>query len=162
MKTHILGIGDFTTISVPGEAIKTFSLGSCVAVIICDPKTGCVAMDHIALPDSSINMKISQQKPGYFADTGIPAMIESMKKSGSNGNYRGFIVKLAGGANVLDTSNTFNIGKRNILAIKKILWRYGMGALSEDIGGNISRTVEVNVNTKMVTITSPGKQSWQL
>ena len=62
----------------------------------------------------------------------------------------------------MDPNNTFSIGKRNILAIKKILWKFGMGAVAEDVGGGISRTVSVDVDGGRVTISSPARESWEI
>ena len=158
----ILGVGDFGSSNSPGDDVKTFALGSCVAVIFMDPKTRTVGMAHVALPDSSINKAKAAEKPGYFADTAIPALLEQMTKFGCDKRGRGMIVKLCGGANVMDTNDTFQIGKRNALAIKKILWAYGMGAVAEDLGGNFSRTVVVSVSAGQITLSSPGKPNWQL
>lgn len=72
------------------------------------------------------------------------------------------MVKLAGGANVMGTNDTFKIGKRNLLTTKKILWKYGLAPLAEDTGGNISRTVSVSVNTGEVSLSSPAKGDWQI
>lgn len=160
MATITLGVGDLGASSTPGDIVRTLGLGSCVAVIVLDPATRTVAMDHVALPDSSTNEARAKEKPGHFADTGIPALLSSMKRAGADGNTRRYIVKLVGGANVMDPNNTFNIGKRNVLAIKKLLWQYGMGAVAEDVGGNISRTVSVDVDTGRVKVSSPGKEDW--
>ena len=73
-----------------------------------------------------------------------------------------WIVKLVGGANVADPNNTFNIGKRNVLAIKKILWQCRMGAVAEDVGKNYGRSVAVAVDTGRVVVTSPGRGDWQI
>jgi chemotaxis protein CheD len=54
------------------------------------------------------------------------------------------------------------IGKRNILAVKKILWGYGLAPLAEDVGGSISRTVSVSVKTGEVTLSSPARGQWNL
>ncbi len=162
MSTIVLGVGDLGAIREAGGIVKTFALGSCVAVIILDPETRCIAMDHVALPDSKACPDRVKEHPGYFADTGIPATLDAMKKQGSKANGRSLIVKLVGGASVMDPNNTFNIGKRNVLAINKILWQYGMGAAAEDIGGQISRTVSVDVDTGKVRITSPGRDDWEL
>ena len=72
------------------------------------------------------------------------------------------VVKLCGGANVMDTNDTFQIGKRNALSIKKVLWKYGMGAVAEDLGGNFSRTVSVSVDTGEIVLSSPGRPNWKL
>lgn len=159
----IVGVGDFTASKNPAVTIKTFALGSCVAVIMLHPPTRTVGMVHVALPDSSVAYGKNNNRPGYFADTGIPALLQEMEKLGANsaGN-KGMVVKLAGGAKVLDPNNVFNVGKRNILAIKKILWSLGMGPVAEDLGENFSRTVTVEVKTGRITISSPGKKDWQI
>ena len=157
-----LGVGDFGATNKPSDAVKTFALGSCVSIIFLFPKTRAVGMVHVALPDSSLSRAKAKERPGYFADTGIPALICEMKKTGYSGNGREMIVKLAGGAQIMDLNNTFNIGKRNVLAIKKLLWGHGMGALVEDVGGNYSRTVAVHVDTGKVTLSSPGRKNWEI
>jgi len=162
MKVIMLGIGDFGSTKASGELLKTMALGSCVALIIMDPVSRMIGMDHIALPDSKINKKKAEQTPGYFADTGIAALISEMKKKGMKGSGAKLIVKMVGGAKVMDANNTFNIGKRNIMAIKKVLWKYGMGIRSEDVGGTISRTVSVDSDKGKVSIVAPGKDSWAI
>lgn len=160
---NIVGVGGFTASKNPAEIIKTFALGSCVAVIMLHPPTRSVGMVHVALPDSAVARGNIGDRPGYFADTGIPILLQEMAKLGANspGN-KGMVVKLAGGAKVLDPNNVFNVGKRNILAIKKILWSMGMGPVAEDLGQNFSRTVSVEVKTGRITISSPGKKDWQI
>jgi len=162
MSAIVLGVGEYGATNKSGEAVKTFALGSCVAVILLEPKTRTVGMVHVALPDSKIDANRAKERPGYFADTGLPALIELMGAAGCTRNGKGMIVKLVGGANVMDTSNTFNIGKRNVIALKKLLWQRGMGALAEDIGGHISRTVTVEVDTGKVLITSSGRDGWEI
>ncbi len=143
----------------PGDQIKTFALGSCVAVLMFDTKRNIAGMLHFALPDSSIDAKRGQDRPGYFADLGIPFMIEDMKKMGAvRQNVR---IKLVGGASVMDDKGLFDIGKRNILAAKKILWKSSLGATAEDTGGEISRTVTLFVETGG-TLISSGQRQWEI
>ncbi len=156
MKTILLGIGDIGISKDPTETLKTCALGSCVAVIILNPSVRAAAMAHIALPNSGTNPIKAREKPGYYADTGIPALLKQMHNLSTNGAKRDLFVKLVGGARIMDPKNTFNIGKRNVLAIKKILWSYGLGVIAEDTGGTISRTVIVPLNTGKVIISSPG------
>lgn len=161
----ILGVGEFGATNAPGDVVKTFALGSCVAVILLHKKMRTVGMLHLALPDSTISKdgKI-MERPGYFADTGIPALIALMQSMGCAGPGRGagLTVKLAGGANVMDTNDIFKIGKRNILSAKKILWSYGLAPIAEDVGGNISRTVSVLVATGEVILSSPVRGEWKI
>lgn len=162
MSKIILGIGDLGASNTPGSEVKTFALGSCVAVILLDPKTHTVGMVHVALPESKVNPDKAKTLPGYFADSGIPALLQAMTQQGCRANGRGMVVKLVGGAAVMDKNDIFNIGKRNVLAIKKLLWGHGMGALAEDVGGNYSRTVSVAVNTGEVIVTCPGRGQWKV
>ena len=162
MKVMTLGVGELGTANDPGTVIRTHALGSCVAVLLLDPKTKSVGMAHIALPESKINDGKARETPGYFADTGIPALIRKMDRLGCKGNGKGMIVKLVGGAKIMDPNNTFNIGKRNVLAIKKILWSFGMGVVAEDVGGSISRTVSLDVDKGRVVISSSGRNDWSI
>jgi len=162
MRVMTLGVGELGAARDPGTVITTHALGSCVAVLILDPRTRTVGMAHIALPESKINNGKAQEAPGYFADTGVPALLSEMEQLGCNGNGSGMIVKLVGGARIMDPNNTFNIGKRNVLAIKKVLWSLKMGAVAEDVGGNISRTVAVHVDTGRVVISSSGRNDWSI
>ena len=161
MKTIYVGVGEYAASKTPSDVIKTMALGSCVAVIFLDPNNRAVGMLHVALPDSSINKRRLLEKPGMFADSGIPLLLKLMMKNGYKGNGR-LIVKLVGGASIMDPNNTFNIGKRNALAVKKILWKYQLGALAEDLGNNFSRSVSVDVKTGKIIISSPGRGEWAI
>ncbi len=164
-KTKVVGVGEFAVSKDPDEVIKTFALGSCVAVIFLHKPTRTVGLIHVALPESSISPEIVRDRPGYFADTGIHAILQSMATSTTMPALslaQGMVVKIAGGANVLDTNNTFNIGKRNVLALKKILWPLGMGPVTEDVGGSISRTVSVSVGSGKIVLSSPTKGEWEI
>lgn len=163
-KSKVVGVGEFAVSKDPDEVIKTFALGSCVAVIFLHKPTRTVGLIHVALPESSISPDIVRDRPGYFADTGIPAILNTMAACIAQGTNiaQGMVVKIAGGANVMDTNNTFNIGKRNILSLKKILWPLGMGPVAEDVGGSISRTVSVSVGTGKIVLSSPTKGEWEL
>ncbi len=160
----ILGVGDLGATSEPKKIIKTYALGSCIAVMILDKNTRCVSMAHVALPDSKISPTKAKNMPGYFADTAIPRLFEEMK-SATNGiisKPSELIVKMCGGANVADINNTFNIGKRNALALKKTLWKYGLAPRADDTGGNFSRTVTLYQENGVVEISSPGKENWRI
>lgn len=161
MARIFVGVGEFAASKSPGDEIKTMALGSCVAVIVLDPVNRIVGLLHVALPDSSINEAKSRDKPGMFADSGIPALLEEMAKYGYKNGSR-LIVKLVGGATIMDPKSTFNIGKRNILAVKKVLWKYRLGAIAEDLGNNYSRTVTIDVSNGRTIISSPGRGQWKL
>jgi chemotaxis protein CheD len=151
-----IGVGEIVVSKNPDHVLAT-SLGSCVAVILLAPDIRGAGMAHVALPSSSINVSQSNAKSGYYADTGIPKLLAEMDKL--HGGRRGrLLVKLVGGANIMDPNNTFDIGKRNILAAKKILWENRLGVLVEDIGEDISRNIRVFVDTGEVVVKNLGKE----
>ena len=160
MKQKILGVGDFGATCEAGGSLKTFALGSCVAVILLDPKRKAIGMVHVALPRSDTNPARAKEKPGYFAGTGIEALFEQMARLGCDPKGHGMVVKLVGGARVLDMDATFDIGHKNALAVKKHLWKLGLGPVAEDIGGTRSRTVEIEVDTGCVKVSSSTGETW--
>jgi len=153
-----VGIGDIRVASGE-EEIRTYALGSCVALVVWDQALKAGGMVHIALPEGQINPEKAETMPGYFADTGLPVLFAELKKIGAS--RKTSWVKLIGGASILDDSNTFDIGRRNSLAVKKYLWKIGLALTAEDIGGNYSRTVGLVLPTGEVTI-SNGNQKWTL
>ncbi len=161
MSVVMVGIGGIGSSNKQGDVVKTMALGSCVAVIFLIPKSRAVGMAHIALPSSDIARERSLKLPGYFADTGVEALIKEFKKYNATKPSE-LIIKLAGGACIMDPEGRFNIGKRNILAIRKMLWKYRLGATAEDVGANYSRSVRVEVDTGNVIISSPSRGEWTL
>lgn len=156
---HDIGIGHIKASDVPGDEIKTYALGSCVAVILYDKKTKIAGMIHIALPDSAVNIEKAKSLPGYFADTGLPLLLKNFKKLG--GDRKTTVIKIAGGSSIMDENKTFDIGKRNGIAVKRFLWKQGLGVMKEDIGGKISRTVAIDIDTGRVLL-SNARDKWEL
>ncbi len=140
----------------PGSVVKTLGLGSCVAVVFLDPLHRLVGLVHVALPDSGIDPKKALDQPGYFADTGIQSLYRMFRDRGYRAESKTLRVLLIGGSQVLESNEGFNIGKRNILACKKVLGAMGLVAMEEELGGDISRSVKVESDTGTVVISSPG------
>lgn len=158
MRRNDVGIGDYYVASGE-EEIKTYALGSCVALVVWDRLIKAGGMIHIALPEAQINPEKARDKPGYFADTGLPLLFSELKRLGANRNSSW--VKLIGGSSILDENKTFDIGRRNALAVKKYLWKIGLPLVAEDIGGTISRTVSLSLQNGDL-IVSNGNQRWNL
>ncbi len=156
---HDIGIGYLKATATPGDEIKTYALGSCVAVVLYDKKTKIAGMIHIALPDSAVNAEKAKTLPGYFVDTGLPILLKEFKKLG--GDRKSTVIKIAGGSSIMDENKTFDIGKRNAIAVKRFLWKQGLGVMKEDIGGKISRTVSINTDTGKVLL-SNAKDKWEI
>jgi len=153
----VIGIGGIEVCCRSNETMKTFGLGSCVALVLLDSIEMCVGMAHVALPDSSFNPEKAAKLPGYFADTAVPELVDRMVLGRIRQNEIGrrLQARIAGGASINDSTNVFQIGRRNVLAIQKRLEFYGILLKPEHMdigGGNLSRTVSVTINTGQVMV----------
>ena len=138
-------IADYKTTDDPSAVLTTYSLGSCIGVTIWDPERRIGGMIHYMLPDSGIDRNKADRNPYMFADTGVAALVRRFREMG--GSAQRLTVRAAGGANVLDGGGHFNIGKRNFLALRKVLWKAGLMIHSQNVGGSNSRTVSLEVST---------------
>ena len=160
MRAVPIGIGELKISNVAGDVLRSYGLCSCIGLVVLAPRQRTVGMLHVALPESKINLQLAKDQPGMFADTGIPFLLQEMERFGCS--ISDMVIKIAGGASVMDPGATFEIGKRNILAVKKTLWRYRLGPVAEDVGDVISRTMSVSVDTGIVTVSSPRKGEWDI
>ncbi len=132
------------------EIIKSFGLGSCVGLVIWDPKKKIGAMAHILLP-SQHNSDPAVNSAKYAASA-VALMVEELIKAGCHPER--LVAKIAGGANMFprrfnlfDAGPGFNIGRRNILATRKALAKKKIAIAGEDVGGERGRTIEFNPRT---------------
>jgi chemotaxis protein CheD len=143
MRLLIVGISDCQVSRDPECELVTYALGSCIAVAIYDPVAHVAGLLHLMLPDSAIDAAQAAAKPYMFADTGVPLLFRRAYELGAE--KRRIVVRLAGGAQVIDDNGVFDIGRRNYLAIRRILWKAGVLTQGEAVGGTTSRTVRLEV-----------------
>jgi chemotaxis protein CheD len=155
-KRIVIDISDGKVSSDPADVLTTFSLGSCIGVALYDPVAHLGGMLHYQLPDSTIDKEKSQRFPFMFADTGMDILVRKLASMGA-GKKR-LKVKIAGGATMSTGPKGFDIGKRNHLAIRKILWKQGLFIDAEDIGGSSPRNMYLNIENGDVTVRSVGKE----
>ncbi|MBA3015654.1 MAG: chemotaxis protein CheD [Proteobacteria bacterium] len=151
----IVGISDMKIGTKPEEELVTYSLGSCIGVVLWDPVVKVGALLHYMLPDSSIDKDKAEMKPFMFADTGVPRMFKEIYKHG--GVKERMKVYIVGGAQIMDDSGMFNIGKRNQMIIRKMFWKNNVTVAKEDVGGSVNRTVTLNVGTGHVRLKISGQ-----
>lgn len=158
-KLKVVGIGDWLVANGPGDIIRTYALGSCVALVLHHPATKTCGMIHIALPDSFSHPEAAQRGEGYYADTGVPKLLAEMTKQAGlfMAGGSGMVAKLAGGANVIKVKTGYNIGERIVQVVEDLLGQAQIPIVAADVGGAISRTVSVHIDTGEVIINSPGK-----
>jgi chemotaxis protein CheD len=136
---------NFADMKISGNVVETlvaFSIGSGIGLTIHDPIRSIGGVLHFMLPDSSLANGVNPIKvPFMFADTGVPSFLEALDAQGTQLDRMKVVI--AGGAQVLDQAGIFNIGKKNYLALKNILKRYGLRIHYESIGGTSRRTLSL-------------------
>jgi chemotaxis protein CheD len=138
-----------------GDILVTHALGSCLGVAAHDPVSGVGGLVHLMLPESRINPDKARANPYMFVDCGIPKFMNQLYARGAQRSR--IVVKVAGGANVNETSNDrFAIGKRNYLTLRKLFWKSGLMIKAEDVGGSKARTMYLQIGDGRVWLSTGG------
>lgn len=149
---EIVGVGAWKT--GQSTTLITLALGSCIAVCMWDASTGIGGLLHFLLPEAKTDPAQGRSRPGMFADSALPLFRDDLLKAGARSAQ--LRAKLIGGASVPNAPAMFQIGKRNILAAKRLLWQAGLVVVAEETGGSISRSIRFNTVTGIVVVTTPG------
>jgi chemotaxis protein CheD len=160
MSDLIVGIADIKVSNNKDDVVITYALGSCIGITVFDPVARVGGLLHYMLPDSTLDQSKARENPEMFADTGIPALFKSCYKLGAE--KKRMVVKVAGGASILDDTNFFRIGQKNIMAMRKIFWKNNVMVDKEDTGLNCNRTVRLEMSTGKVYIRSSGGEMKEL
>jgi len=157
VKTRIMiDISDAKVSDQPADLLVTYSLGSCIGVCLYDPAIHVGGMLHYQLPTAKMDAERARAKPCMFADTGMRLLLDRLLALGVN--KKRLQVRLAGGANMATGPQGFDIGKRNYLAIRRILWNEAMFIDAEDVGGSLARSLYLDVADGTVTVRSCGQE----
>jgi chemotaxis protein CheD len=151
---QIVGVADMKVSNNTRESIITYSLGSCIGLVIYDPVVKVGGMLHYMLPESSIDKEKAALRPYMFADSGIPRLFKSAYQLGAA--KQRMKIYVAGGAEILDQKGFFNIGKRNYMALKKMFFKNKVMINSQDVGGNVNRTVRIEIETGDIYVKTSG------
>lgn len=139
-------------ITTPEKLVLQTFVGSCVAICIYDSVAKVAGMAHVMLPKN--NTADETPKPeGKFVDVAIKVLLDRLTASGAKQSR--LKAKMAGGASVFQTEgnkNVFNIGLRNVDAIRAILGEKKIPIISEDVGEKGGRWVIFDVESQVMTI----------
>jgi chemotaxis protein CheD len=155
----VVGVADMKTSSNPDERLITYALGSCLGISVYDPVVRVAGLLHIMLPTGTIDPVKMQDKPAMFVDSGIPMLFKECYRLGAKKER--MLVKVAGGAHAgaSEEDDRFQIGKRNMIALRKLLWKNSVMIQANETGGvQTSRTMWVNVATGDVTLKVNGAE----
>jgi chemotaxis protein CheD len=156
----IVGMADLKVSGTPTDRIVTYALGSCLGVTVHDPVAGVAGMLHVMMPESSIDANKAKANPYMFVDTGIPQLFKQCYALGAKKER--MVVRVAGGAyqGEDESQDRFQIGKRNFIALRKLLWKNGVMIKASDVGGvQQSRTMYLSVASGDVTVKCNGVEA---
>jgi chemotaxis protein CheD len=136
----VVDIADFA-VAGNGAILITSGLGSCVALSLHDPSTGVAGLAHILLPSAGTGPPSIH--PAKYADTGVPLLLDEMRRNGASGRV---VARMAGGARMFAAllSSGTNMGQRNIIATRAAVEKLGIRVVAEDVGGEHGRSVRVD------------------
>ena len=146
-----IGISDLN-IARPPHILATHALGSCIGICLRDKTQAIGGLAHIMLPSSKEATRAADN-PRRYADTGIAELVAMLKREGVN--PANLTAKIAGGAMMFQSQITaFNIGARNITAVKQVLAYFKIPIIAEDTGLNYGRTVFFDVASNVMQVKS--------
>jgi chemotaxis protein CheD len=148
----IVGVGDMAFSADPAQTLVTYALGSCLGVTAWDRERQLGGLLHFMLPLSSVNPEKAEEKPAMFGDKALPAFLEKLFQMGAS--RRHLQVKIAGGAEI-HGPDSFEIGKRNLLLARRLLWKNGLAPEAEAVGGSIGRTLRLEIGSGRVLLKDP-------
>ena len=151
---QIVGVADMKVSNDVNDTIITYSLGSCIGLVIYDPFARVGGILHYMLPDSSIDRAKAKANPYMFADTAIPRLFKHSYTLGAK--KQRMKIYIAGGAEILDQNGFFNIGKRNYMALKKLFFKNNVLIGKQNVGGNVNRTVRLEIATGDIWVKTSG------
>jgi chemotaxis protein CheD len=160
IRTLFVGVSDAKVSREAGTSLVTYALASCIGISIYDPVTAVGGLLHYMLPDSRIDLVKAKEHPWMFADTAIPMFFQQAYRLGAEKSRLRVIA--AGGAQVLQSQDSLEIGKRNQLAMRRIFWKSGVLLEAEDMGGSDIRTLRLEIGTGRLMVRKNGVEEREL
>lgn len=142
---HLIGIAQMKISKDPSEVLVAPNLGSCLGIAAYDHVNKCGGMIHCLLPMSKSDPEKAKANPCMYVDTGLALLLHELAAAGSD--IRKLSIVVAGGANINDDNNVFEIGKKNCVVFKKMLWKNNLLARAEHLGDSVSRTISLKIDS---------------
>ena len=150
-----IGIAQMKVSDDPSTVLTAPHLGSCLGIAIYDPVKKIGGVIHCLLPMSKSDPEKAKEKPCMYVDTGVVKLLEELIKMGAD--KKNLVIIVAGGAQINDKNNVFEIGKKNFTVLRKILWKNNLLIKAQDVGASHSRTVSLNIGTGEVLLKANGE-----
>jgi len=150
----VVGIGELKESKNPQGVIVTYALGSCLGITCYDPLSRVGGMLHAMLGDSKAGHQSAPVRAA-FLDTGIPDLIQRVIDLG--GNPGAFQFKVFGGAQIIQATDYFSIGTKNIRTMEALATQLRLQIKVWEVGGCQNRTIRFYLQDGRVKLRMPGK-----
>jgi len=153
-----VSIGEMVASNDGDDVLVAYGLGSCVAVCLYDETARVGGMLHALLPAAPDGAG-AQSMPTKFVQQGVPLLIRSVLGMGARTSR--LVVQLFGGAQMLSApgfKNSLNIGERNVQTAEAVLKAAGLRVRAQATGGQVGRTVRLQVADGQVVVKTRGKE----
>lgn len=148
---------DVRASAAPDTIFVSEPLGAGLAVVMYDSVCKAGGMFSLLFPSAREYRRTPEFRPALFADSGIPLLLGLLAEIGCEpARMR---VALIGAGTPLDPSDTLCLGRRNLLAARRTLWRYNLAPAAEAVGGPASRTATLEVGTGRIIVRSRAGES---
>ena len=152
----LVGVSNF----VVGEGDQTlvaYGLGACVSVVLYDESAAVGGVTHAMLP----NQPADGGTPGKYVDAAIESLLREMIAAGSGlGDVEAYVV---GGATIFELRDLADgAGERNVEAAREQLDSLDVPVVAEAVGGEVGRTVELDLATGRVAVSTAAGETEEL
>jgi chemotaxis protein CheD len=159
---RVIAMGGLAVSGTAGERLITYALGSCLGIVVYDPVATVAGLLHVQLPSCAMDAARLRETPAMFVDSGVPLLFRECYRLGARKER--MIVKVAGGSRTGARAGTtpaahdsFQVGLRNLLALRVVLLRNGVAVQAQSTGGvHRSRTMWIDVASGSVTLKVDG------
>lgn len=144
-RQHLIGIAQMMISDNPEDVLVAANLGSCLGIAVYDRVNKWGGILHCLLPLSKSDPDKAAKNPCMYVDTGFSQLMEILLRRGTQ--KKDLLIVVVGGANINDENNVFEIGKKNLTVLKKLLWKNNLLLHAENCGESHSRTLALHIDT---------------
>lgn len=139
----------------PKDILTIPKLGACLGISVYDPIKKIGGVIHCLLPQKiKIHVPMKFFNPCLFVETGLNHLLKCLKEEGCKNEN--LIVQVAGGAKLINEDEIFNLGYRNFISFRKVMWENKLLIHQKDIGSNKVRKLSLNIENGQVTTNLKG------
>ena len=152
----LVGVSNYV-VGEDEQTLVAYGLGACVSVVLYDESAGVGGLTHAILPKQPAD----GGTPGKYVDAAVEALLREMIAAGSGlGDIEAYVV---GGATIFELRDLAEgAGERNVKAARDQLDSLEVPVVAEAVGGDVGRTVELDLATGRVAVSTADGETEEL